>query len=46
MILRTEELFKKYNHRMVVEGVSISVRQVFVGNVVCCHAETVESTQE
>ncbi|MDR0398904.1 LPS export ABC transporter ATP-binding protein [Candidatus Endomicrobiellum devescovinae] len=27
MILRTEELFKKYKHRMVVNGISISVRQ-------------------
>jgi lipopolysaccharide export system ATP-binding protein len=27
MILRTEELFKKYKHRMVVNGVSISIRQ-------------------
>jgi lipopolysaccharide export system ATP-binding protein len=27
MILRTEELFKKYRHRMVVNGISISVRQ-------------------
>jgi lipopolysaccharide export system ATP-binding protein len=27
MILRTEELFKKYKYRMVVNGVSISVRQ-------------------
>jgi lipopolysaccharide export system ATP-binding protein len=27
MILRTEELFKKYEHRMVVNGISISVRQ-------------------
>ncbi|MCA6071948.1 MAG: LPS export ABC transporter ATP-binding protein [Endomicrobium sp.] len=27
MILRTEGLFKKYNHRMIVDGVSISVRQ-------------------
>jgi lipopolysaccharide export system ATP-binding protein len=27
MILRTKDLFKKYKHRMVVDGVSISVRQ-------------------
>ncbi|MDR2818897.1 MAG: LPS export ABC transporter ATP-binding protein [Endomicrobium sp.] len=27
MILRIEELFKKYKHRMVVNGISISVRQ-------------------
>ncbi|MDR1244791.1 MAG: LPS export ABC transporter ATP-binding protein [Endomicrobium sp.] len=27
MILRTEELFKKYKHRMVVNGISISIRQ-------------------
>jgi lipopolysaccharide export system ATP-binding protein len=27
MVLRTEELFKKYKHRMVVNGISISVRQ-------------------
>jgi lipopolysaccharide export system ATP-binding protein len=27
MILRTEELFKKYKYRMVVNGMSISVRQ-------------------
>jgi lipopolysaccharide export system ATP-binding protein len=27
MILRTEELFKKYKHRMVVNGISISVSQ-------------------
>jgi lipopolysaccharide export system ATP-binding protein len=27
MILKTEELFKKYRHRMVVNGISISVRQ-------------------
>jgi lipopolysaccharide export system ATP-binding protein len=27
MILRAEELFKKYKHRMVVNGISISVRQ-------------------
>jgi lipopolysaccharide export system ATP-binding protein len=27
MILKTEELFKKYKHRMVVNGISISVRQ-------------------
>jgi lipopolysaccharide export system ATP-binding protein len=27
MILRTEELFKKYKHRMVVNGISMSVRQ-------------------
>jgi lipopolysaccharide export system ATP-binding protein len=27
MILRTEELFKKYKHRMIVNGISISVRQ-------------------
>ncbi|MDR2811618.1 MAG: LPS export ABC transporter ATP-binding protein [Endomicrobium sp.] len=27
MILRTEKLFKKYKHRMVVNGISISVRQ-------------------
>jgi lipopolysaccharide export system ATP-binding protein len=27
MILRTEKLFKKYKHRMIVNGISISVRQ-------------------
>lgn len=27
MILRTEELFKKYKYKMVVDGISISVRQ-------------------
>jgi lipopolysaccharide export system ATP-binding protein len=27
MMLRTKELFKKYKHRMVVNGISISIRQ-------------------